>query len=69
MSQPETAKAKMAAQAAGVRYGCHVDLAEDEEPDGCVKDIGDDFGCVYARRHKTREACRYWLPVRSKGHD
>jgi len=61
-----TAKAKREAQAAGVRYGCHVDIAPDEQPDGCVKDDGEAGGCIYARRHRTREGCRYWQPVDAK---
>ena len=58
-----TAKKKREQQAAGIKYGCHVDLLDGEEPDGCVKDYGSDSDCVYAARHKTREGCRYWQPV------
>lgn len=59
----ETAKAKREAQAQGIRYGCHIDLAEDEEPDGCVKDYGVDSDCTYAKKHRTREGCIYWRRV------
>jgi hypothetical protein len=62
-----TAKQKRAEQAAGVQYGCHVDLNEGEAPDGCVKDYGADSDCTYAPRHRTREGCRYWLPVHLHG--
>jgi hypothetical protein len=60
-----SAKAKREAQAQGARYGCFVDLAPDGQPDGCVKDSGTDTGCIHARRHSTREGCRYWQPVES----
>jgi hypothetical protein len=56
----ETAKAKREAQARGVGYGCHVDLAEDESPDGCVIDQGARGDCIYASRHRTREGCAHW---------
>lgn len=59
----ETAKAKMDAQKQGIAYGCHVDLAEDEQPDGCVKDYGVDGDCIYAGRHRTREGCPHWRRV------
>ena len=59
----ETAKAKRAAQAAGVKYGCHVDLEEGMRPDGCVLDSGDTSGCVYAYRHRTREGCPHWHKI------
>jgi hypothetical protein len=62
----ETAKVKRDAQAAGIKYGCHLELDEGMEPDGCVKDYGDNLGCVYATRHKTREGCKYWLRVAEK---
>lgn len=64
MSQDKTtAKAKREAQQRGIRYGCHLELEEGMEPDGCVKDCGDEGGCIYARRHRSREACKYWMPV------
>lgn len=58
-----TAKEKRAHQAEGVKYGCHIELAEGEEPDGCVKDYGADKDCIYAPRHRTREACKFWRPT------
>jgi len=57
---------KLIMQAAGVRFGCHVDLIDDEEPDGCVKDYGADGDCIYAKRHRTREGCKYWKPIQEK---
>lgn len=61
-----TAVRKRAEQAAGIAYGCHVDLADDETPDGCVIDEGVRADCIYARKHKTREGCAYWRPVQVK---
>ncbi len=58
-----TAKEKRRLQSQGVKFGCHIEIADGEEPDGCVKDWGDENGCVYASRHKTREGCRYWQMV------
>ena len=62
-NQPMTAKAKRAEQAAGVRYGCHVDLEPGMEPDGCVIDDEGRFGCIFAHRHRTREGCAHWRRV------
>ena len=59
----KSAKQKLEEQAAGVKYGCHVDLAPDEEPDYCVIDYDDRVACVYAARHKTREDCPCWQAV------
>ena len=46
-----------------VKFGCHVDLAEGDEPDGCVLDIGDVDGCVFASQVKCKEACKYWRQI------
>jgi len=59
-----TAKDKRYLQSQGVRFGCHVDLDHGAEPDGCVKDYGTDKDCIYAKRHRTREGCRYWQPIK-----
>jgi hypothetical protein len=59
-------KQKLEQQAAGIKYGCHVELIDGEEPDGCVKDDGQDWACIYAPKHRTREACRYWRPISQK---
>jgi hypothetical protein len=58
-----TAKRKREMQAAGVRFGCHVDLGEGEAPDDCVHDYGDLNACNYAKRHRTREGCPYWREI------
>lgn len=58
----ETAKLKRERQAQGIEYGCHVDLAPGEEPDGCVIDEDVQGNCIYAKKHRTREGCPYWQP-------
>ena len=52
-------------QAAGIKYGCHIDLGPDEQPDGCVIDEERRDDCAYGYRHRTREGCPYWQPIRS----
>ena len=49
----------------GKKYGCHCDLEEDMEPDGCVIDEGNPLDCVYARRIETKEQCEYWRVIAS----
>lgn len=58
-----TAKRKREMQAAGVKFGCFVDLEEGQAPDGCVIDDVLSGICIYAKRHKTREGCPYWREV------
>lgn len=57
---PTTVAGKRAEQANGVAYGCHVELEDGQEADGCVKDYGCDGDCVHAPRHKSREGCPFW---------
>lgn len=49
------------------RYGCHCELEEGIEPDGCVLDEGRPQDCVSAgklfREGKGKEACSDWRPV------
>lgn len=52
----------------GVLFGCHVDLADDEEPDGCVIDYGEPLDCVFGffahgRPRRSKWTCKYWRPV------
>jgi len=47
-----------------VKYGCHCDLEPHMEPDGCVLDEDRAEDCVYARRHKSKESCEYWQPIK-----
>lgn len=41
-------------------YGCVVDLAPDEEPDGCVLDYGAPSDCMYAKSRRTKWTCPMW---------
>ena len=65
-----TAGALRAALAEPVPHGCHVDLDDDMEPDGCVLDEGSPHTCVYAdrllREGKNKTACNYWKPIEVK---
>lgn len=45
-----------------LRYGCHVDLGEHDEPDECVIDLGRPHECVYAKGIR-KEQCVYWRIV------
>ena len=53
-----------------VPHGCHVDLDDDMEPDGCVLDEGSPRKCVHAdrllREGKNKTACKYWKPIEVK---
>lgn len=64
MTRKLTAKKKVEMQQAGIKFGCHVDLFDTDEPDACVKDVEDDTACIYAPRHRTREGCPYWREVK-----
>lgn len=53
----------------GKTYGCHIDLADDETPDGCVLDEGRMEDCLHGtlgsgRERKSRWTCPYWKVVR-----
>lgn len=52
--------------ASGIKYGCHIDLAEDEKPDNCVIDSGRMNDCVYASRYGKdgRKHCGEWRPIK-----
>lgn len=45
------------------KYGCHCDLEEGMEPDGCVLDYGKPDECVYARLRGSKDKCEYWKPI------
>lgn len=45
------------------KYGCHCDLEEGMEPDGCVLDYGKPEDCVYARLRGSKDKCEYWKPI------
>lgn len=43
-----------------VKYGCHVDLEEGVQPDGCVIDEDRHHQCIYAKQGMRKEQCKYW---------
>ena len=43
-----------------VKYGCHCDLEDSMEPDGCVIDEGRHQDCIYAKKGMRKEQCEYW---------
>ena len=48
-------------------YGCHVELLEGDEPDGCVLDYGAPTECLHARGRRTKWTCPYWRPRSDAG--
>lgn len=46
-----------------VKYGCHVDLAEGDEPDGCVLDVREHDKCIFAKPGMRKEQCQWWRPI------
>ena len=59
-----------AALATHAPHGCHVDLEDGTEPEGCVLDEGKPMNCIYAmrlhREGKDKTACKYWQPIEGK---
>ena len=49
-----------------LKYGCHCDLEDGQEPDGCVIDSNRFCDCVYAKPNMRKEQCEYWKIVTSK---
>jgi hypothetical protein len=52
----------------GIAYGCHVELAEDEQPDDCVVDYGAYGDCIHGhyrngQPRRTKWTCKYWRPI------
>ena len=59
--QPARTADKKAEQAAGVRYGCHIDVERGEPVCvGCVLDYGVPGDCRLALTRRVRETCVYW---------
>jgi hypothetical protein len=54
---------QMAGTLDSVKYGCHVDLEQGEQPDGCVIDEGRPQDCIYAKEGMRKEQCSYWRVV------
>lgn len=50
-----------------VKFGCHVDLMDGDEPDGCVFDYGNPGDCRLAQalhqKGKGRADCSEWRPI------
>lgn len=51
-----------------LKYGCHCDLGDGEEPDDCVFDISTHNDCIYAldmvmNGNTRKETCEYWRPI------
>lgn len=49
---------------ATVQHGCHVDLFDGFEPDGCVIDEGRINDCIHAKKGMRKEQCEYWRIVK-----
>lgn len=61
----ELGKAVQQKREPGKRYGCHCDLDEGMEPDGCVIDSGERHNCIYAKDISVKEQCEYWRVIAS----
>lgn len=61
----ELGKAVQQKREPGKRYGCHCDLDEGMEPDGCVIDEGSPHHCIYAKHISAKEQCEYWRVIAS----
>lgn len=48
------------------KWGCHCDIEEGHEPDGCVLDEGRPQDCVHARSADAKSRCEYWQPIAFK---
>ena len=46
-----------------LKYGCHCDIYDGEEPDGCVIDTGEFGNCTLAERGGRKEQCEQWRIV------
>lgn len=52
----------------GILYGCHIDLADGDEPDGCVIMYGAPGDCIFGtlasgRSRRSPFTCKYWRKV------
>lgn len=60
----EFGRSVLAKREPGKVYGCHCDLEEGMEPDGCVIDDNKRYSCTYAEDHITvKEECEYWQVI------
>ena len=51
-----------------IKYGCHVELGQGEQPDDCVLNYGAPDDCVFGRTpsgriRKAPHTCKYWKPI------
>ena len=49
-----------------IRYGCHLEIDTDTEPDGCVIDDGNLDDCQYAKHDMLKEDCKFWQPIKDE---
>jgi|SRR5690554_6319886 len=61
----EFGRSVLAKREPGKAYGCHCDLEEGMEPDGCVIDSGERLNCIYAKDISVKEQCEYWRVIAS----
>lgn len=63
---PEPVRKAFDALGSTTKWGCHCDLEEGQDPDGCVLDVGRPQDCCYARSAGAKQKCQYWQPVQFK---
>lgn len=63
---PDPVRKAFDALGSTAKWGCHCDIEEGMEPDGCVLDEGTPQNCVYARTAGIKAKCEYWRPVEFK---
>lgn len=61
----EFGRSVLAKREPGKVYGCHCDLEEGMEPDGCVIDSGERHNCIHAKDISVKEQCEYWRVITS----
>ena len=59
---------QMAGNLEKLAYGCHVDIEQGSQPDGCVIDTGEFHNCIYAKEGMRKEQCKYWRVVAAPVH-
>lgn len=59
----EFGRSVLAKREPGKAYGCHCDLDDGMEPDGCVIDSGERHNCIYAKDISVKEQCEYWRVI------
>lgn len=59
----EFGRSVLAKREPGKKYGCHCDLEDGMEPDGCVIDTDERHHCIYATHIDVKEQCKYWTII------